>query len=145
MSGESVDGQPILSTRRADAVVNLKSGSTMVVGGLMDSSETKVVSKIPLLGNIPILGEFFKYTSKTKDKQELVILITPYILDQEETTHARMSDSLRDHYHAGQREKNSFNDVDLNAPPPELPDKKSKKNSGTRVVSKPFEDNEAQD
>ena len=139
VSGESVDGQPILDTRRADAVVNLKSGSTMVVGGLMDSSERKAVTKIPLLGNIPIIGEFFKYSSKTKDKQELIILITPYILDQEETTHAGMTETMRDHYYDGQREKNSLEDVDLNAPPPEKTSKKQKRISNTKPVSKPFE------
>ncbi|MBR6013293.1 MAG: pilus assembly protein N-terminal domain-containing protein [Selenomonadaceae bacterium] len=140
LSGQSVDGQPIITTRRADAVVNLKSGSTMVVGGLMDSSETKAVSKIPLLGDIPILGEFFKYTSKSKKKQELIILMTPYIMDQEETSQAGMSESLREHYHAGQREKNSYENVDLNAPPPPLPDKKNKrKGSSTQPVNEPFE------
>ena len=143
VSGESVDGQPILTTRRADSVVNLKSGSTMVVGGLMDSSETKAVNKIPLLGDIPILGEFFKYTSKTKDKQELVILITPYIIGEDEISNAKMSEELRDHYYAGQREKNNLNDVDLNAPPPELPDKKRR--SGTKPVSRPFDNDEVQE
>ena len=76
MSGQTVEGQPILNIRRADSVVTVRSGSTMIIGGLMDSSETKTVNKFPLLGNIPILGEFFKYTSKSKDKQELIILVT---------------------------------------------------------------------
>lgn len=137
-SGESVDGQPILTTRRADSVVNLKSGATMVVGGLMDSSESKSVSKIPLLGNLPILGEFFKYTSKTKSKQELVILLTPYILDDDGVTHKEMSDGMREHYYEGQREKDSFNDVDLNAPIPEKTTKKQKRVSKSRTVNEPF-------
>ena len=59
LSGQTVDGQPIIATRSADSVINMHSGATMVIGGLMDSSEAKNVSKIPLLGNIPILGEFF--------------------------------------------------------------------------------------
>ena len=125
MSGETVDGNPILDTRSATTKVILEDGSTMIIGGLMDSSERKSVSKIPLLGDIPILGEFFKYTSKTKDKQELVILVTPYIV--QDTSRAGMTDDMRDWYHNGQREKNSMNNVDLNALPPPFESEKDKK------------------
>ena len=116
ISGESANGNPILEMRRADSVVTVRSGSTMVIGGLMDSSETKTVNKFPLLGNIPILGEFFKYTSKSKDKQELIILITPYIVDEDEISRAQMSDSMQDFYNQGEEEKNNLNDVELNNP-----------------------------
>ena len=118
-NGESVNGQPVLERRRADSVVTVSSGSTMVIGGLMDSSEAKSISKIPLLGDIPILGEFFKYTSKTKDKQELVVLITPYIVDEEDVSHTRMSEDLQKLYEKGQQEKTAQKDVDLNEPVPE--------------------------
>lgn len=114
ISGEYVGDNPIISTRRADSVVNLKSGSTMVIGGLMDSSERKIVNKIPLLGDIPIIGEFFKYSSKTKDKQELIILVTPYIIGENETSHAEMSDPMKEHYREGLKEKESLNKVDVN-------------------------------
>lgn len=114
MSGETVDGFPILDVRRADSVVTVQSGSTMVIGGLMDSSERKVISKFPFLGNIPIIGEFFKYTSKSKDKQELIILVTPYIVDDEELSQTQMSDSMKDFYDKEQNEKNNLNTVDVN-------------------------------
>ena len=136
LSGQTVDGQPIISTRRADAVVTMDSGSTVVIGGLMDSSERKVVQKIPLLGNIPIIGEFFKYSSTTKSKQELIILVTPYIVSGYESSRAGMSDAMRDYYREGQREKNHLRDVDLNEPPPALPDKKTKKPKKTEKVIK---------
>ncbi|MBR1859773.1 MAG: type II and III secretion system protein, partial [Selenomonadaceae bacterium] len=114
MSGESVDGQPILNRRRADSVITIRSGSTMVIGGLMDSSEQKTVNKFPFLGDIPIIGEFFKYTSKSKDKQELIILVTPYIVEEPETSQARMSDSMRDFYQNGQQEHDDMNNVNVN-------------------------------
>ena len=126
LSGQAVNGQPIITTRRADSVVTLDSGSAVIIGGLMDSSESKVVSKIPILGNIPILGEFFKYTSKRRDKRELIILVTPYIVSGYEKSRAGMSDAMRDYYREGQREKNHLRDVDLNEPPPPVPAKKSK-------------------
>ena len=114
VSGEYVGDNPIIATRRADAVVSLKSGSTMVIGGLMDSSERKVVNKIPLLGDIPIIGAFFKYSSKTKDKQELIILVTPYIVEEKDSSRAKMSDSMKDFYDKGREEKNNLNEVDFN-------------------------------
>ena len=115
MSGETVDGQPILTSRGADAVVTMTSGSTLVIGGLMDSSEQKNVVKIPLLGDIPIIGEFFKYTSKTKEKQELIILVTPYIVESGNTSRARMSEEMAEHYRKGKEEKEEMEEVDLNA------------------------------
>lgn len=114
VSGETVGDLPILAMRRADSVVTVRSGSTMVIGGLMDSSERKVVTKFPFLGNIPIIGEFFKYTSKTKDKQELIILVTPYIVEDDELSQAQMSDSMKDFYDKGREERENLNRVDLN-------------------------------
>lgn len=114
MSGETVDGQPILNHRGADSVVTMKAGSTLVIGGLMDSSEQKNVVKIPLLGDIPILGEFFKYTSKTKEKQELIILVTPYIVENGSASRVKMSDEMVEHYRNGQRERSSMREIDLN-------------------------------
>ena len=99
----------------------------MVIGGLMDSSESKRVQKIPLLGDIPVLGEFFKYTSKSRDKRELIIVVTPYLVGTEDTHHAAMSDEMRDLYYNGQREYNSRNNVDLNALPPPFESEKDKK------------------
>ena len=114
MSGETVDGQPILTNRGADAVVTMTSGSTLAIGGLMDSSEQKNVVKIPLLGNIPIIGEFFKYTSKSKEKQELLILVTPYIVENGSSSRAKMSKEMEEHYRKGKEEKEKMDEVDLN-------------------------------
>ena len=96
LSGQSVDGQPIISTRHAEAVVNLASGTSMLIGGLMDSSEIKNVQKIPLLGNIPILGEFFKYSYSSKNKRELIIIVTPTIVESGD--YAEMSTNMKDTY-----------------------------------------------
>ena len=128
MSGETANGQPILEMRRADSVVTVHSGSTMVIGGLLDSSERKIVTKFPFLGDIPIIGEFFKYTSKSKDKQELIILVTPYIVDEDELSQAQMSDSMKEFYGEGQSEKNNLNTVELN----DFPENDDKSNAFTK-------------
>ena len=116
ISGQAVDGQPIIAKRSADAVVNLHSGETMVIGGLMDSSETKSVTKIPLLGDIPILGEFFKHTSKSRDKRELIILVTPRIVGEEEAGQTYWSPTMREWYGLDQKYREAMERVDFNRP-----------------------------
>jgi pilus assembly protein CpaC len=113
-SGETIDNQPILDKRRADAVVTATSGSTMVIGGLMDSREYKVVRKFPFLGDIPIIGEFFKYTSKSRNRQELIILVTPRLVDENSASKAEMTNDMHKFYQNGQQEKAAMKKVDLN-------------------------------
>ena len=100
LSGQAIDGQPIISTRHAEAVINLESGNSMLIGGLMDSSETKSVQKLPLLGDIPILGEFFKYSYKSRNKRELIIIVTPTIVESGD--YAEMSTDMKDTYLSGE-------------------------------------------
>ena len=109
---------PALSTREAEAVIHVPNGMTMVIGGLLNSEDTKTVSKIPLLSSIPILGEFFKHTSRSRDKRELIILITPHIVGED--TQARMSDQMKEAFNEGQTEVGSLNKVNVNATEPEV-------------------------
>ena len=119
LSERTVDNQPIIATRRADSVVTLQSGAAIVIGGLMDSSETKTVSKIPLLGDIPILGEFFKHTSKSRDKRELIIVVTPYLVNAEEISRAPVSPRMREFYDDERRQRAAMENYDFK----ETPDK----------------------
>jgi len=109
---------PALSTREAESVIHVSSGMTMVIGGLLNSEESKTVSKIPLLGNIPILGEFFKYTNTSRDKRELIILITPHLVGED--TPARMSDRMKQTYNEGQAEVGSLHKVNVNETEPDV-------------------------
>jgi len=79
--GATPDGIPIISTRRASTEVIVKNGQTVVLGGLMQESDVTSVSKIPILGSIPIIGELFKSTQTSKKKTELLVMITPEIVD----------------------------------------------------------------
>src|SRR5438309_64211 len=67
---------PALSTRRADTEFELQDGQSFVIAGLMDNRVTNIVNKVPGLGDIPILGNFFKSTSKQKSNAELMVLCT---------------------------------------------------------------------
>lgn len=104
---------PAVTAREAHSIVHLDNGSTMVVGGLLNSEDIKTVSKVPLLGDIPIIGEFFKHTETSTERRELIILITPVIVD--ENTPARMSEKMQKYYDKGREEEKARKDVDLNA------------------------------
>ena len=67
---------PALSTRRADTEFELQDGQSFVIAGLMDNRVTNIYNKIPGLGDIPILGNFFKSKSTTKSNAELMVLCT---------------------------------------------------------------------
>lgn len=71
--------------RSADTSVRLKDGETMVIGGLIGSEEAKSYRKIPLLGDIPVLGAFFKNVQKSKQSSEIMIFLTARILPSDDS------------------------------------------------------------
>jgi general secretion pathway protein D len=79
----TVDGNevPIISKREISATVGVKDRETIVLGGLVRKSNTDSTTKIPLLGDIPLLGWLFSSHSKSDDRQELVVLLTPYVIN----------------------------------------------------------------
>jgi type IV pilus assembly protein PilQ len=73
-------GMPVLSTRRAQTTVRVKDGETIVIGGLTQQQEYKTRTKIPLLGDLPVLGTLFRGTKTSRINSELLIFVTPHIL-----------------------------------------------------------------
>lgn len=71
---------PRLATRTVETALTVQDGQTIVIGGLISQEERKATTKVPLLGDIPILGELFKFTTSDTRNTELVFLITPTIL-----------------------------------------------------------------
>lgn len=71
---------PAFKVRRADTEVSVRNGQTLVIGGLLQDEDIDALRKIPLLGDIPILGELFKFRSTSRTRTQLVILVTPEIL-----------------------------------------------------------------
>jgi pilus assembly protein CpaC len=76
-------GIPGFVTRKTNTQMNVAEGQTMVIAGLVNSEDAKNVEKVPLLGDIPILGELFKSRQFLNQQTELVILMTPQIIDAE--------------------------------------------------------------
>ncbi len=73
---------PTWTKRSAKTTVLVKSGDTVILGGIMQENITKNVTKIPLLGDIPLLGYLFRYTSQQRTKTNLLILLTPNIIQE---------------------------------------------------------------
>jgi general secretion pathway protein D len=71
---------PIIDQRRASTTVTVQSGQTIIIGGLIDTSDDRRVKGVPVLSSIPGLGALFRTTSTTRNRKELLILLTPQIL-----------------------------------------------------------------
>jgi general secretion pathway protein D len=72
---------PNIDIRSANTVVVTPDGQTVVIGGLIGNTKSSNESKIPFLGDIPLLGNLFKETTKSAEKQELLIFVTPHIVE----------------------------------------------------------------
>jgi type IV pilus assembly protein PilQ len=83
LTGVSADGLPEVSQRTVTTTVRVKDGETIVIGGLKQEEETASVSKLPILGDLPLLGPLFRHTRKVSRQSELIILVTPRILATE--------------------------------------------------------------
>ncbi len=83
---------PVLSRRKMSASIAVTSGDTIMLGGLTKKTENNTVVKIPFLGDIPILGIPFRDTTRQNKREEVVVFITPYVLDTPEDIR---SDALR--------------------------------------------------
>ena len=75
----------LLATRRLDSgTIRVKNGHTLIMTGVLNTTDQETIKKFPLLGDIPLIGNLFKNKAISKEKNELVILVTPQILDSNE-------------------------------------------------------------
>ncbi|WP_034640603.1 type IV pilus secretin PilQ [Chitinilyticum aquatile] len=73
--------QGLLNTKQVETIVRVENGGTVVIGGIYVTQEGKDVTKVPLLGDVPGLGNLFKNTSTTNKKRELLVFLTPRVVD----------------------------------------------------------------
>jgi type IV pilus assembly protein PilQ len=74
-------GAPGIDTRSADTNVIVRNGETIVIGGLIHDTQSEAVFKVPILGDIPLLGYLFKKKSVSRSRMELLIFVTPRVLE----------------------------------------------------------------
>jgi type II secretory pathway component GspD/PulD (secretin) len=72
---------PIVANRKVDSTVRVRDGETIVLGGLFQETSSETISKLPFLGDIPILGQFFRNKLASHQRDEVVFLITPHIIE----------------------------------------------------------------
>jgi general secretion pathway protein D len=130
-NGSGVINAPIIDIRSADTVAVTPDGQTVVIGGLMQNTKTETVTKIPLLGDVPLLGNLFRRTIKNDAKTELIIFLTPHIVAAP-TELAALSTRQRDRSDATK----GLTEEELNKFLDELPKKKTSPDS-TQKPGKP--------
>ena len=78
-----VNVSPTFSTRKVDTKLSIRDGATVALGGLISRTETAGKTGVPLLKDLPFLGQFFRNDTSTGDQTELIILITPYVVEND--------------------------------------------------------------
>lgn len=78
--GESTEQGVAIDTKHIATQVLVENGGTVVIGGIFEMEETSQVNKVPLLGDVPVIGNLFKNTTKTADKREMLVFITPKVI-----------------------------------------------------------------
>jgi len=91
---------PIIDTRALDSNVLIKSGDTLAIGGLLQDEQTKARSKVPILGDVPILGYFFQEKLNARTKRNLLVFVTPTIIDGRYGT--GLEDQISGLHHTGE-------------------------------------------
>lgn len=94
----AVDGMPGTIMRQVTTTVTVRHGETIVLGGIFHHNEQKTVTKTPALGHIPILGELFKNRASEGSKKELLIFVTPRIVNPETERIRRLLDDMKQRY-----------------------------------------------
>ena len=99
---------PVFATRSAQTVVVTPNGKTVIIGGLMQDNKVETVRKVPLLGDIPILGSLFRHKEMKDTKTELLIFLTPFIVQNPNdlvslTEQERSGSTVKDGTESGER------------------------------------------
>jgi general secretion pathway protein D len=91
----STTNATVFNSRSADTRVGIKNGETIVIGGLMQDQKTETVSKVPILGDIPLLRWLFSRTQRSKTKTELLIFLTPHVAATPDLLKGQSQDEMR--------------------------------------------------
>jgi general secretion pathway protein D len=87
---------PVVNQREAQSTVSVMDGETVILGGIISKQVTSTVNKIPLLGDIPLLGNLFKSTSKDTTKTELLVFMTPHVINDPTDAKKLTGDTIKE-------------------------------------------------
>ena len=77
------DQRPMISTRSTNTTVRVNNGETLLIGGLIFDTDQEIASKVPILGDIPLVKMLFNYSNKNREQRELLIFITPTVISHD--------------------------------------------------------------
>jgi pilus assembly protein CpaC len=86
---------PALTVRRAETSIELGSGETFALAGLLQQTSQQLVSKVPWIGDVPVLGALFRSDRFQRGETDLVVIVTPYLVEPSQTRLAAPTDGLR--------------------------------------------------
>jgi type II secretion system protein D len=81
LTGDSVNGQPVRRVMESTTNMIVQDGQTLMLGGILFQTDTKIQRKVPFFGDLPLLGGLFRHNDVTKANNELIVFITPYVID----------------------------------------------------------------
>lgn len=88
LTGDSINGQPVRRLMNSTTNMIVENGQTLMLGGILFQTDSKVVKKVPLFGDLPLVGGLFRHNDVTKANNELIVFITPYVMDEEPSAEA---------------------------------------------------------
>jgi len=100
-SSVTVSGVPGLLSRKVDTTINVKNNDTIVISGLASMLESEQTTKVPFLGDIPVLGALFRSKQKVRQQTEVVIFVTPRLVEPKDSDNQKLLNygiELRDHF-----------------------------------------------
>jgi type IV pilus assembly protein PilQ len=80
--GDIVNGVPSINTKHVKTEVMVDNGGTVVIGGIYEESESDQVDRVPVLGELPVIGALFRAKSKSTSSRELLVFLTPRIVHE---------------------------------------------------------------
>jgi type II secretory pathway component GspD/PulD (secretin) len=98
-------------TRGSDSILKLKDGQSMVIGGLMTNQTNKATTKLPFLGDLPLIGAAFRSKTTSKSERELLIFLTPHIIDY--INQSALKGNIQDASDRAQEIYNSLNTYEI--------------------------------
>jgi type IV pilus assembly protein PilQ len=87
--GQDTQSGPAIDTKNVQTQVLVENGGTVVLGGIFEQTERTTITKVPVLGDVPVLGYLFKNTARVNDRSELMIFITPRVISERVATAVR--------------------------------------------------------
>ena len=85
LAGQSNEITLLSERRLSSGLVRIRDGQTLILSGIIEDRDRVDVTKVPILGDIPILGALFRSTTRENERREVIVLVTPHIIDDSDT------------------------------------------------------------